>query len=90
VLTLSDEEGPTRPVIGYLDRPTREHAVSMGISVDPRLDFADLFLSALAAGERVGSYSHEGLWLDIGRHEDYERACAEFSDRDRGVSRCKG
>jgi NDP-sugar pyrophosphorylase family protein len=96
VLTIGDEEGPTRRVIGYFEKPTSEHAVSMGIYVvDPRLlrliepgaylDFPDLVLSALAAGERVGSYSHEGLWLDIGRHEDYERAVAEFSDTNHGL-----
>lgn len=92
VLTLGDAEGPTRPVINYLEKPTSKHAVSMGIyMVDPRLlrliepgaylDFPDLVLRALAAGERVGSYTHDGLWLDIGRHEDYERAVAEFSER---------
>ena len=46
------------------------------------LDFPDLVLHALAAGERVGSYRYDGLWLDIGRHEDYERAIAEFSEMD--------
>ena len=46
------------------------------------LDFPDLVLRALAAGERVGSYRYDGLWLDIGRHEDYERAIAEFSEMD--------
>ena len=28
----------------------------------------------LEAGEPVGAYRHDGLWFDIGRHEDYERA----------------
>ena len=67
--------------------------VSMGIYVlEPSLlrliedgvylDFPDLVLRALAAGERVGSYRYDGLWLDIGRHEDYERAIAEFSEMD--------
>ncbi len=26
----------------------------------------------------MGSYLYEGYWLDIGRHEDYERAIADF------------
>jgi NDP-sugar pyrophosphorylase family protein len=26
------------------------------------------------ANEPVGSYLYEGYWLDIGRHEDYEKA----------------
>ena len=25
-------------------------------------------------GLRVGAFVHDGLWLDIGRHEDYEAA----------------
>ena len=30
------------------------------------------------AGEQVGSYLFAGYWLDIGRHDDYTRAIAEF------------
>jgi NDP-sugar pyrophosphorylase family protein len=26
----------------------------------------------------VGSFLYEGYWLDIGRHEDYERAIVEY------------
>ena len=26
----------------------------------------------------MGSYLYEGYWLDIGRHEDYEKAIAEY------------
>ena len=37
-------------------------------------------LRALTAGERVCSYSYDGLWLDIGRHEDYERAITADPD----------
>ena len=28
----------------------------------------------LHAGEPVGAYRYDGLWLDIGRHDDYEEA----------------
>jgi NDP-sugar pyrophosphorylase family protein len=44
------------------------------------LDFPDLVLKALAARERVCSYRYDGLWLDIGRHEDYERAITADPD----------
>ena len=37
-------------------------------------------LKALTAGERVCSYTYDGLWLDIGRHEDYERAITADPD----------
>ena len=29
-----------------------------------------------ASRKRVGGLVHQGLWLDIGRHEDYEAAVA--------------
>jgi NDP-sugar pyrophosphorylase family protein len=91
VLELDGSDGPTQAVVGYREKPQREYAVSMGVYVmEPALlamiepgvylDFPDLVLRALAAGERVGAYHYDGLWLDIGRHEDYERAIAEFSE----------
>jgi NDP-sugar pyrophosphorylase family protein len=93
VLTLGEERGSTRVVTGYLEKPTSQHAVSMGIYVvDPSLlglieqgaylDFPDLVLRALATNARVGSYLFDGLWLDVGRHEDYERAVSEFGASD--------
>ena len=50
------------------------------IEPDAYLDFPDLVLQALGASERVGSYNYDGLWLDIGRHEDYERAISANPD----------
>jgi NDP-sugar pyrophosphorylase family protein len=93
VLELGGGDGATQAVVGYREKPHREYVVSMGVYVlEPALlgliepgiylDFPDLVLRALAAGERVGSYHYGGLWLDIGRHEDYERAIAEFSELD--------
>ena len=35
-------------------------------------------LRLLAEGRQVGSYLYDGYWLDIGRHEDYEKALIEF------------
>ena len=43
-----------------------------------RLDFPDLILRLLAAGERVEAWWPEAYWLDLGRHDDYELAIAEF------------
>jgi NDP-mannose synthase len=65
------------------------YVVSMGVYVlEPRalefieegeyLDLPDLVLRLLERGERVGSHMYDGYWLDIGRHEDYERAIVEF------------
>jgi NDP-mannose synthase len=82
----SDAEGR---VTAYFEKPTLHYQVSMGIYVfEPsvlrqvergqRLDFPDLVLRLLAAGERVQAFPYEGYWLDIGRPDDYGRATAEF------------
>ena len=31
----------------------------------------------------VGAFAHDGLWLDIGRHEDYENAVELWAHGDR-------
>jgi NDP-sugar pyrophosphorylase family protein len=69
----------------YEEKPTISSRVSMGIYVmEPEVidlvpkgeyfDFPDLVRVLLEAGEPVGAYDHTGLWFDIGRQEDYERA----------------
>lgn len=81
-------------VSGYVEKPALPYHVSMGVyAFDPRvrdyiapgerLDFPDLVLRLLAAGERVMSYPYDGYWLDIGRPDDYEQAVAEFAERRR-------
>lgn len=76
-------------VRGYTEKPTFHYLVSTGIYLfEPavleyippgeRLDMPDLVLRLLAAGQRVSSYPFQGMWLDIGRPDDYERAVAEF------------
>ena len=91
VLHLDGQAGDTRVVTGFQEKPEIPYVVSMGVyALEPRaldyieqgeyLDLPDLVLRLIAAGERVGSYLFEGYWLDIGRHEDYERAIAEFGE----------
>jgi NDP-sugar pyrophosphorylase family protein len=76
-------------IIGYLEKPTYDYYVSMGIYVfEPRvlsyipyntyLDFPDLVLKLIEAGERVVSYPYDGYWMDLGRVDDYEQAVKEF------------
>jgi NDP-sugar pyrophosphorylase family protein len=43
-------------------------------------DFPELVDSLLAAGEPVGAYAYDGLWFDIGRRDDYERAVAAWDN----------
>ena len=92
VLRLGERDGPRaagrrlpreaeqrlRGLDGHLRR--RARSLLRLIEPDAYLDFPDLVLQALAAGERVGSYHYDGLWLDIGRHEDYERAISANPD----------
>lgn len=92
VLELEESNGgPLQNVSWYIEKPSSEHSVSMGVyAISPRLvhlvepcsylDFPDLVLKALSVGERVCSYRYDGLWLDIGRHEDYERAISADPD----------
>ena len=91
VLHLDGAAGETRQVTGFEEKPAIPYVVSMGVYVlqpraldfidhDQYLDLPDLVLRLLDAGEPVGSYLYEGYWLDIGRHEDYEKALMEFQE----------
>ena len=94
VLRFGDDGDPTR-LTGYDEKPTIDYVASMGVYcfapralalIEPgeRLDFPDLVLRLIAAGEVVRSWMSEDYWLDIGRHDDYEQAQEEFeSVRDR-------
>jgi NDP-sugar pyrophosphorylase family protein len=85
ILHTDGRRGPTHAVTGYEEKPTFHYRVSMGVyALEPAaiahipdhgsFDVPNLALALLADGEPVGSYEHDGYWLDIGRHDDYERA----------------
>jgi NDP-sugar pyrophosphorylase family protein len=89
VLHVQEGSDDTRPIVGFEEKPELPYIVSMGVYVmEPRaldyidpgahLDLPDLVLRLLENDEPVGSYLFEGYWLDIGRHEDYERAIREY------------
>ena len=74
---------------GFEEKPELPYIVSMGVYVlEPERSstssptsawtFPDLVRALLAAGAPVGAYVYDGYWLDIGRHEDYEKAMLEF------------
>jgi NDP-sugar pyrophosphorylase family protein len=88
VMRFHNRSDPDR-VTDYLEKPGLAYDVSMGVyAFDPRvirhiepgarLDFPDLILRLLAAGEEVRAHRPDAYWLDIGRHDDYEQALAEF------------
>ncbi len=77
-------------ITGYIEKPTYDYTVSMGIYVfEPRvleyiplqqyLDFPDLILKLIAAGEKVAAYPFAGYWMDLGRSDDYEKANQDFT-----------
>lgn len=76
-------------VTGYIEKPSYEYLVSMGIYIfEPRVlaciphnqyfDFPDLVLKLIASGEKVVGFPFEGYWQDLGRRDDYEQANREF------------
>lgn len=85
VLQHTDEH----QITGYIEKPTYDFHVSMGVYVfEPRvlqyiphnqyLDFPNLVLKLIAAGEKVMGYPFDGYWQDLGRPDDYEQAVDEF------------
>ena len=51
------------------------------IEPETPLDLPDLVMRLMEKELPVGSYLYDGYWLDIGRHDDYERAVREFKER---------
>jgi NDP-mannose synthase len=89
VIHLDGQVGETSAVTGYEEKPDIPYVVSMGVYVaEPTvldyvdsgafLDIPELVLRLLDNRERVGSFLFDGYWLDIGRHEDYEKAIVEY------------
>jgi len=70
-------------VTQYIEKPTKEYDVSMGIymlsinTVDQYihenkyLDFPTLINLLIESSGQISSYHHQGLWVDLGVFEDY-------------------
>ena len=89
VMLFQQEADPTR-VTHYIEKPRLSYVASMGvycfaprvrqfIPQGQRLDFPDLVLRLIAAGETVRAWRSQDHWLDIGRHDDYEQAQDQFN-----------
>jgi len=77
-------------LVRYIEKPVTQRILSIGLYVCQRdmlrrhlsegvpLDMPDLIRNCAAAGERVFCHSQDRLWLDVGRVEDYQRACDLF------------
>lgn len=86
------ESDTTGRLTAYIEKPTYRYQVSMGVYLlEPAvlrglrpgvyLDLPDLIRQLMAKGLPVQAYPFDGYWLDIGRHDDYERAVEEFEAR---------
>jgi NDP-sugar pyrophosphorylase family protein len=79
-------------VSDYVEKPSMEYEVSMGIyAYSPRVlehipegyfDFPHLVKALLDAGERVSTYPFAGTWFDIGTPADYDGAVATLEADD--------
>lgn len=79
----------TRQIVGFREKPSLYFWGSMGIYVfSPELwdmippetyyGFDSLMADLITRNSAVKVYPWSGLWLDIGRPEDYERAADDF------------
>jgi len=78
-------------VVGFSEKPVKDFWVSMGVYAmspamlgqiprDTHFGFDDLMAKTLREKTPVRVAPFEGLWLDIGRHEDYEEATRIFEE----------
>jgi len=76
-------------VTGYIEKPTYDLNVSMGVYVfepaaldyipsDQYFDFPSLILSLIEKNQKVAGYPFDGYWQDLGRSDDYEQAVQDF------------
>jgi NDP-mannose synthase len=86
------EADESNMLTGYVEKPSLDYRVSMGIYVfEPEVlqylrpgeyhDFPDLVKKLIKDGKKVASYPFSGYWLDMGRPDDYARAIEEFESR---------
>jgi NDP-sugar pyrophosphorylase family protein len=90
IVHLDTEASPDR-VACYVEKPEFSLLVSMGVYViepaalehvpeNVHFDVPTLIQGLLEVGSPVGIYPHDGFWLDIGRHEDFEQATALWQE----------
>lgn len=72
-------------VINFKEKPTYTYYSNAGIYLMKRkviddipkgefYDTTDLMETLIDGGRKVFSYPHSGYWLDVGKHEDFEKA----------------
>lgn len=91
VIRTTNDGDTVATVTAYEEKPEIPYVVSMGvymaepevlshIPADEHFDIPQVVHALIAAGVPVGSFLFDGFWLDIGRHEDYERAIIQYEE----------
>jgi NDP-sugar pyrophosphorylase family protein len=84
-----DDAGEPTRITGFIERPQIHYQASIGVyCLSPRavayigkgehLNLPELVLRLIENGEVVRSWPSDEYWLDMGQHDDYEQALAEF------------
>jgi len=77
---------------GFVEKPVQQYDVSMGVYMLSKdvlkhipagipFGFDDLMHDLLRNGSRITVLRHEGIWLDIGRPDDYMQAIDLFEEK---------
>jgi len=86
VIELDPEQ---KRAIGFKEKPEFNFEVSMGVYAMKRavlehvpenkaFGFDDLMMALLGAKKDISIFRFSGYWLDIGRPDDYEKACLDY------------
>ena len=86
------ETGADNKLVNFIEKPTHTYKVSMGVYMaskqildiipdDQFYGFDHLMLDLIKAQNPAAVKVHDGYWLDIGRPDDYEKACEDFLDK---------
>lgn len=79
-------------IIKYVEKPTNEYIVSIGIYVIDKdiieefvfdnnyLDFPTLINNLIQKNIKINSHKHKGLWIDIGTTEEYLNLIENLND----------
>jgi NDP-sugar pyrophosphorylase family protein len=85
------EVGANNKLINFIEKPTTSYNVSMGVYMANKkiLDyipenqlygFDHLMLDLIKYKQPASVKIHSGYWLDIGRPDDYEKACFDVEE----------
>ena len=85
------EIGQDNKLVNFIEKPTSLYNVSMGVYMVNRevlnyipenrfYGFDHLMLDLIANKQPATVRIHSGYWLDIGRPDDYEKACNDYTD----------